>query len=76
MRHLPLRPPSPRPAPVVDLAARSAQYAGIFLEAWMRKLDGTEPEYAELAPPAIPIMNMPPLAAEAASAASKRPREE
>ena len=33
-----------------------ADYANIFFEAWMRKLDAVEPEYAELSQPAAPIL--------------------
>jgi hypothetical protein len=33
-----------------------ADYADIFFEAWMKKLDRSEPEYAELSPPAEPIL--------------------
>lgn len=31
-----------------------AEYANIFLEAWMQQLDETEPEYADLRPPEVP----------------------
>ena len=37
-----------------------ADYAEIFFEAWMKKLDASEPEYAELSLPAVPIIYRPP----------------
>ena len=33
-----------------------ADYAEIFFEAWMKRLDRSEPEFADLAPPALPIV--------------------
>ena len=30
-----------------------AEYADIFLEAWMQQLDATEPEFADLRPPSL-----------------------